>query len=368
MFDIPPVPPPVVVVGRDAPDRSFIVEMQPGVVRCGGELVRPERLERVFPTEQQTFDGSPPRLRPVALDFEIDRSGRPMSIKRARDGALPGYLPGGAPDLEPALARSAFPKAAKVNCSLSFTPEVTPLDAATDDQLVRLTLFRPQPGAPAKRIAERLAPKGSTCLNDGPQPRVLVYPELEPIARRLESVEYTSLLYDIDAEGRPGNLRPLAGSGHAGLDAEVRRAVSESRFRPEAKTGCLVPFFVQPREELKAPPPIPLSALRPAGVAACKGVLREIPEISFPQPFQRRGIEGWAVVRYSVAPWGELGEFEVVAAQPASAFGDSALSLIRRAKANKGEPRSGCLQRVAFELPDDGQEPGVQVRSGGEDE
>ena len=359
MFDVPPPPPIVTIDGQVR--KVYVVEMLPGVARCGAELVKPERLEKVFPVDQPSYDGSPPRLRPVTLEFEIDGNGRPISIKRSTDGA-PVYAPGGSPDVEPALARSAFPKAPKVNCRLTYDPEATPIEEASPDQLVRLALFRSQPGPLRNRIGARLSPPGSTCVNAGPQPRTLVYPELEPIARRLKSVAYTSFLYDVDKEGRPVNVRPLAGSGHVELDAEVRRVITASRFKAEPKMGCLAPFFAQPREKLEAPPSPQMSALRPQDAPECKNVLSQIPEVSFPPPFQRRGIEGWAVIRYSVAPWGEVGGVEIVAAQPAHAFGESAQGLIRRAKANAGPAYAGCLQRIVFELPDKDEAPGVRIR------
>jgi TonB family protein len=361
MFDVPPPPPPIIVTDGQV-RKVYVVEMLPGVARCGAELVEPERLEQVFPVDQPSFDGAPPRLRPVSLEFEIDEGGRALSIKRSTDGA-PVYAPGGSPDAEAALARSTFPKSRKVNCRLTFNPEATSLEEASADQLVRLALFRSQPGPLRNRIGARLSPPGSTCVDAGPQPQTLVYPQLEPIARTLSSVVYTSFLYDVDGEGRPTNLRPLAGSGHAELDAEVRRAIAGSRFQAEPKSGCVAPFFAQPREELKAPPPPPMSALRPKDAPECKNVLSEIPEISFPAQFQRRGIEGWAVIRYSVAPWGEVGAIEVVDAQPAQAFGEAAQNLIRRAKAKAGAAYAGCLQRVVFELPGKGEPSrGVRIR------
>jgi TonB family protein len=365
LFDVPPpLPPspPPLVVTRGQPAKLYVVEMVPGAARCGTELVRPERLEAVFPVEQPSYDGAVPRLRPVAIDFEIDANGRPVSIKRSADGAAIS-IPGASPDVEPALARSAFPKGRKLNCRLTFNPEATPLEAASADQLIRLGLFPGQSGPIRERIGKQLSPPGSNCISSAPQPRVLVYPEIEPIARTLNSVTYSSFLYDIDAAGRPVNLRPLAGSGHAAFDAEVRRAITESRFKAEPKTGCIAPFYAQPRDELEAPLGPPLSALRPKGAPECKNALSEIPEVSFPQPFQRRGIEGWAVIRYSVAPWGEVGAIEVVEAQPAYAFGESARSLISRAKATPGAAYAGCLQRVVFKLPDKGEVPGVSVRA-----
>lgn len=57
------------------------------------------------------------------------------------------------------------------------------------------------------------------------------------------------------------------------------------------------------------------------------------------------------MVRFDVAPWGEIGNIKVLEAQPAKAFGDSALGLLRSAKAAP-VPRGyvGCLVPVRFKL------------------
>ena len=72
----------------------------------------------------------------------------------------------------------------------------------------------------------------------------------------------------------------------------------------------------------------------------------------FPAAFRRRGIEGWAVVRFDVAPWGETGDVEVLASEPADAFGKAAARLIasaRKAKAGRGDV--GCVEKVLFKMP-----------------
>ena len=361
MFDVPPPAPPIVTV--EARGTVQIQEWEPGIVRCGAEFVQPARLEQVLPVEHRTT-GSIPRMlmQPVTIGFRIDASGRPLSIGPANSGGRPTIGFPGAADIEPALARSSFPAGAKADCRITYTPRFTRLEEASPDLLVRAGLFATQNGEVRAQIERRLAPPGATCPGNRALPRTLVFPEVERIARGSQGISYTSILFDIDGEGRPVNLRPLAGSGSAELDAEFRRAITASRFGAEPRTGCIAPFAVRPFGTLQAPPMPALDSLQTPGAKPCSGTLSEIPDIVFPRPFQQRGIEGWAVIRYSVAPWGEVGGIEVVAAQPAHAFGESARNLIRRAKAKEGPAYAGCLQRVVFELPDKDGTPGVRIR------
>nr|WP_246586786.1 TonB family protein [Stakelama flava] len=73
----------------------------------------------------------------------------------------------------------------------------------------------------------------------------------------------------------------------------------------------------------------------------------------FPAGFRRRAIEGWAVVRFDVAPWGETGDVEVIASEPADVFGDAAKTIVSQARLPKSDAsRIGCVERVRFKLPD----------------
>ena len=75
--------------------------------------------------------------------------------------------------------------------------------------------------------------------------------------------------------------------------------------------------------------------------------------MNFPEPFRRRPFEGWAVVRYDVAPWGATGNIEVLASEPAAAFGEQAKRVIASAtKAPLSSGMAGCVDRVLFRLPE----------------
>jgi TonB family protein len=72
----------------------------------------------------------------------------------------------------------------------------------------------------------------------------------------------------------------------------------------------------------------------------------------FPENFRRRSIEGWAVIRYDVAPWGQTGNVRVAEAQPAAGFGDAARSIVQLStRRPSAYGYTGCLELVRFVLP-----------------
>jgi outer membrane biosynthesis protein TonB len=77
-----------------------------------------------------------------------------------------------------------------------------------------------------------------------------------------------------------------------------------------------------------------------------------MPTLRFPQGFQERSIEGWAIIGYDIAPWGATGNVRVLAAEPTDMFGEEARSIVtgaRQAASQAG--RSGCVDIVRFVMP-----------------
>ena len=104
---------------------------------------------------------------------------------------------------------------------------------------------------------------------------------------------------------------------------------------------------------MKAPAEPDLERFRSEGAVcpASKSARDQMPALVFPEPFRRRSIEGWAIVRYDVAPWGETGNVSAVAAEPASAFGQEAVRIVQQARlAPSPQGYSGCLDLVRFVL------------------
>ena len=64
-------------------------------------------------------------------------------------------------------------------------------------------------------------------------------------------------------------------------------------------------------------------------------------------------IEGWAVVRYDVAPWGALGNISVLKSEPSEDFGKQAVMMLQNAMlAPSTQGMTGCVDRVRYVLDD----------------
>jgi outer membrane biosynthesis protein TonB len=71
------------------------------------------------------------------------------------------------------------------------------------------------------------------------------------------------------------------------------------------------------------------------------------------------------VVRYDVAPWGGTGNIEVLASEPADAFGEAAKRVIAGAtRPPSTTGATGCVDRVRFKMATPDGEPGQEVVEG----
>ena len=71
----------------------------------------------------------------------------------------------------------------------------------------------------------------------------------------------------------------------------------------------------------------------------------------YPENFRRRGIEGWAVIAFDLAPWGAVGNAKVVAAEPAAEFGEAAQRIVLgSAAASSKKGYSNCVVRVRYAM------------------
>lgn len=163
--------------------------------------------------------------------------------------------------------------------------------------------------------------------------------------------------HDVDKQGAARNVRTIAAAGTATLDREAKRALGASTFVKAAHVGCLRWYVDRSDESVGAPARPADDAFKRDG-AGCPVPGAQIVSFqsrpSFPPQFNRRGIEGWAILRFDVAPWGDIGNVEIVAAEPARAFGDAAKASLRAAKIKAPGPAyTGCLVPIAYRLEDD---------------
>lgn len=340
---VPPAP--AVPLAPPASTSGTLLQWTPGTVSCGDTPISGASIRR--PWNLLGWSGANMADRAVTLRFAIDDAGRPVSV--AREGK--DYVSYG-DDVAPALVASRFvAKAPHQDCRITYTLRATPLNQADVPELMSYTVH-PHAGALPRDGWLRIRSAGGTC-QDGPQPQPLVrvLPDFEKLPATPGARDWSMVRYDLDAKGEPVGATLLTGTANPALDAAALKAIRASRFTGGPRTGCFYPFW---RAPATLPAPDMPEAIRDTKVAGnCPDAhdWATPPQLRFPEPFRRRSIEGWAVVSYDVAPWGELGNLKVIAAQPASDFGESAITVLRSARFKVStQGYTGCVDRVRFKI------------------
>lgn len=363
-------PPPAIVAMEPARPTPVAVQFSPGRATCAGTSVGFVHAEVPLPSigerYAQAATGVVPAAVPVTLRFSIDARGRPHGIARlAAPSEPPQRLYVDTSDIEPSLAVSRFAAGpARTACSVTYAAAVAPLDAAPIGVLAALAAHN-RMGRHGRDVVRRLMPAGSTCaFARAVRPLVLVYTDPERLRLTPGSFAWTVLNFDIDVRGNSRNVRTVASAGTATLDSEAKRALASSTFVKTPRVGC-VRWYADRSPQSFAAPDRPADGLPQREDTTCPVPAARLVSFAskpaFPPQYMRRGIEGWAHVRFDVAPWGDIGNVEVVASEPAEAFGDAAKASLRHAKVKApGKAYTGCVAPVAYRLADDesGEEPG----------
>lgn len=310
--------------------------------QCDGQTISVRMLHKSHP---RLVASTMQPQSPVTLRFRIDGDGRPLSIRSNESSNA--YLDA---DLAPSLAASTFAVDVPQNgCSIRYLPVLTPLENVDRHAL---SFYAMIPGTlPLPREAwRRTQPEDSNCV-DRPAPRVRLraYPDFLGFPGTRGMRDWAIMRYDLNARGRPINVEVFDDSGNAGLNAASVRAVRNSRFSPGPRKGCSYRYWRE-AETIEPPPSPDVATLRPAS-ATCPAKLEWTSRLSlvFPPAFLHRRVEGWAIVAYDVAPWGDVGNLRVVASEPAEGFGTQALSILRHGKkAASGSGYTGCVERIRF--------------------
>lgn len=331
-----PPPPPI------ATATTQVETWQVGAITCDGA---PVAIVRAPAPAGAVGYGVPGRTQRVQYRFTIDATGRPLDVAADRTD----WVPFG-DDLAPALAAARFAPAARTGCAVAFTSREQPLALVPPPELFALVALAA--GTPSAALRERIDAMGD-CGRPYPTLSVRVFPDYPSLPKLPGAPSWTVTRFDISGAGRPVNIMTVGGIGNAALDRAATDALRRSRFRPGARHGCLWPTRI-PGETLLAPPAPTEAAFRPAG-ATCPARLPfdRYPTLTYPPAWQRRSIEGWAMIGYDVAPWGQIGNVHVLAAEPAAAFGEGALAVIRSATKPAGTTGYvGCVDLVRFRIGD----------------
>lgn len=355
----PPAPP---IVSTAVASQQALFDFVPGRVTCDGGT--PVAVSLITPTPGAGLIPAGRNVGPYEFTFGIAANGRVYQITRAPGGPRGWYVD--TPDLQPALAASRFaPGAPQASCRIRYDVVTQPI-ATAPIGLIHRYLFLPHPTVSFEREISRRSvnPNGDCFTGKFPTPLLQGNADLDAIPLMPGAVSMTVVGFDIDRWGKLRNIATVTSDGDTRLDAALRAATAKSRFKKGApRTGCYRPF------SRRSPPPVPApESPELAGfVRADSGCPPEdatwayLPKLNYPDGFRRRAIEGWAIVRYDVAPWGQVANVSVVASEPAAAFGEQARQIIASARrAPSATGASGCVERVRFKMPArDGNTPAV---------
>jgi TonB family protein len=241
------------------------------------------------------------------------------------------------------------PGAAATDCQVDLAPRYTPLDQASPAQLFEVLANAPRNAPPPLRKA---LTAGGDCIDaNRRRPATVAYPDTRPFDDKTVDPAWAGLSFDIDAAGVTRNVRVQGQHGDPAFARAAARAVAKSRYFPgPARAGCHIAFKAMPqatavpRREGQVPP----------DDAACKITREELnlPETKyFPQAYGKRRVGGRALLRFDVAPWGQIGAVEVLESQPTAAFGDAARMLLSNARPKPGSGHHGCVVPIIYAIP-----------------
>ncbi len=299
----------------------------------------------------------PPPPTSQAYTFSVDVEGRVSDLKRV-DNPTPASVNWSVEEQAATIASWRFaPGAAATGCKIDLAPTYMPLAQASPARLFEI-LVTEQRGTPPS-VRKALAESG---CEGGVQrrPNVVVYPDLRPFDDKTVDPSWAGVRYDIDAGGAVRNVRIAAQHGEPAFADAVAASVNDTRFFPGApRTGCFLAFKATPKATSATKHPNEESFERPGDVCKVAQSALNLPDNKlFPPAYGQRRVAGWAVVRFDVAPWGQVGAVEVLASQPTAAFGDAARMLVMSARPTP--PPSGyrgCVVPVVYAIPaipDDG--------------
>lgn len=329
----------------------------PAAVTCGGGATArlvvgapiPPRTWQVWTPPVPTPGYVPPKA-PTSqtFTFSINGEGRVTDLKAGGSNFWPSD------DQAATIASWRFtPGAPATGCSVDVAPTVTALAEASPAKLFEVAAVEGRNAAPA--LYKVLDATGDCYKGAHRRPATWVYPDLRPFDDKSVDPPSAVITFDIDAQGVTRNVKAALQHGDPALARATIAAVGKSRYFPgTARTGCRT--FVKARPQASAAPARPANGAFDRPEDKCD-ITREQMNLPTPMPYppaySQRRIGGWAIVRFDVAPWGEIGAVEVLAAQPAQAFGDAAQMLVRTARPKPaGVGYHGCIVPILYAIPD----------------
>ena len=329
---------------------AVLVDYAASTTDCGGGQVRAVSTADPFTVGVMLASGMV--LAEVEMRFRLAPDGRPLEIGNPQRVGTTGITLD-AHDLPAALSLWRFAASGRErSCTIRFTPRRQPIATAPMDAVYRFATLAREGEVGTREAVARIRPVD--CLGKV-TPAVLLrgYPDYRKLPPVPGAPAYSIVAFDIDSAGVPVNIGTATGSGQALLDEASRDAVGKSRFAEgDARERCTLPFVQWPRPPVEAPETPDLESLRPDGATCDKVKWAVPPRGNYPAAFQKRAIEGWAIVKFDLSAAGQPLKPVVLASAPATAFGTQAQAAFWSARAEAmTTPRTGCVERVRFKSP-----------------
>lgn len=285
-------------------------------------------------------------LQEVEIAFRIDETGRALGITRTSTNQYSASIA----DIAPVVAAAPFnPGKARFGCTVKYVSRASEIPEASLSAVFEYSIF-PSLGR-QQAVFDRVKPEGSTCFNGAPVVLTRSYPDFSKVPATPGRADWSMTQFDINAAGKPVNLRTVGGTGNNDLDKASRNAVARSQFAKEAKKGCLYPYW-RVAGTVAAPDSPDNDAFRPEN-ANCPKEIKWATQnpATYPDRFRKRYIEGWAIIVFDVAPWGSTGNVRIAAAEPAAEFGIAAKQVVEVRKVkDAGQGYTGCVESVRFRM------------------
>ncbi|WP_158093697.1 energy transducer TonB [Erythrobacter sanguineus] len=335
-----------------------------GTVTCDSGVV--EAAEWVAPHLQ--FSKKELSKYPVTVGFAIDEKGRAVDIRVLEGGYVAGKLEASLDpekntlklsadklleslsvrDLMPSLRASRFAMdAPQTGCRVTYAPEYVATADLPRSELARIAAV---PGIKIGSSQHDQLAEGDCNTVGWPAYSLRAYPDWRAITARDGARKWNWIGFDIDEEGVPINVTVIASSGHDDLDRESLRAISQNRFAEGKRAGCATPWWRNPGV-IPAPPLPEDSTFREYQDCSAHRQWAVAPKLTFPQSYNERAIEGWAVLGFDIGADGAISNITVLSAQPSEEFGAAGKAVLQSASFERDdEAQTRCIERVRFAI------------------
>lgn len=341
---------PAQVVSFAAPPATIACE-QGSVRLVEGAAVAPRAWQPWVPPVVQAGYTPPAQPTSQVYVFSVDAQGRVGDLKPQGGAAVAIFWPGDEQAATIASWRFAT-GAPATGCKVDLAPTYATLAQTAPAKLFEILANEQRATLP---IVRKALAAGTDCEGGAHRrPNVIVYPDVRAFDDKTVDPAWAGVRYDIDASGAVRNVRIAAQHGEPAFADAVAAAAGEGKFFPGApRTGCFMTFKAMPKATPATKHPTEAGFARAGDTCKVAQEALNLPETKYyPPAYGKRRVAGWAMVRFDVAPWGQVGAVEVLASQPSAAFGEAARTMVMGARpAPPPSGYRGCVVPVIYAIP-----------------